>query len=349
MRHTPARPRVLFILKRRTGDYEGAYGGGYTHSRSSGLFNSVAFVVAELENQGFQAEFMVVTDNNDIDREVASYRPTHVLIEALWVVPEKFAELKRLHPSVKWAVRLHSEVPFVSMEGIACDWVARYLAGGVAVACNSERMAADLQRLHPQGNIPLLPNFYPLVTSPGRPAKPAQRLDIGCLGAIRPLKNTLIQAVAAVEFARASRRHLYFHINSNRVEQRGDPVLKNLRALFKGAGSAELVEHPWVSHTEFLKLVAHLDLSMQVSFSETFNIVTADAVACHVPVVVSPEISWVPRIFHAAPTSVPSIVAALGRAWGMRKVGGARLAKAGLSAYNRRSMKQWKACLQAGL
>ena len=36
----------------------------------------------------------VVVDNNGIDKEITEYKPTHVFIEGLWVVPEKFDVLK---------------------------------------------------------------------------------------------------------------------------------------------------------------------------------------------------------------------------------------------------------------
>lgn len=46
-----------------------------------------------------------------------------------------------------------------------------------------------------------------------------------------------------------------------------------------------------------------MDLGMQVSFSETFNIVAADMISQDVPVVVSNEIEFVAPIFKANKTS----------------------------------------------
>jgi hypothetical protein len=54
-----------------------------------------------------------------------------------------------------------------------------------------------------------------------------------------------------------------------------------------------------------------MDVGMQVSFTETFNIVAADMVAAGVPVVVSPEISWVYTYSQADPTDLPAIVSVL--------------------------------------
>jgi len=90
--------KVLFILKRRE-DYN-----GIIHSQiglSTGLYNSASFVNDMLKAYKIESNLAVVIDNNDIDREVSKYKPTHVVIEALWVTPSKFAVLEKLHPNVK--------------------------------------------------------------------------------------------------------------------------------------------------------------------------------------------------------------------------------------------------------
>jgi hypothetical protein len=72
---------------------------------------------------GVDSTIIEVIDNNGIDREVTKYKPTHVIIEALWVIPSKFEILTKLHPNVKWIIRLHSEIPFLANEGIAMEWM----------------------------------------------------------------------------------------------------------------------------------------------------------------------------------------------------------------------------------
>jgi len=62
--------------------------------------------------------------------------------------------------------------------------------------------------------------------------------------------------------------------------------------MFQDQRNCFLVEHGWLPHSEFLELVASMDVMLQVSFSETFNIVSADAVVQKVPIVVSEEIFW---------------------------------------------------------
>lgn len=331
---------ILFILKKREG-----YWGNY--SLSSGLLNSCAFVVEMLNRHGVAAHLVEVHDNNDIDREVTKHRPHHVVIEAYWVVPEKFDVLKRLHPMVHWLVRNHSETPFLANEGIAFEWTAGYLRRSVEVMCNSPRAVEDMReaarawglndRLITYG-----PNYYPTECLRSQDKRQTGGgIDIGCFGAIRPLKNQLGQAIAAAAFARQQGEHLRFHVNGTRIEGNGDPILKNLRAFFNDCVDAELVEHAWVPHKEFIPLIASMDAVTQVSFSETFNIVAADAAGQGVPVVVSSEVPWIGRYAHANPTDPASIIRVLERIWSEPRLPLISRQWRDLVAYDQESARIW--------
>jgi hypothetical protein len=304
--------RLLFITHRR------AYSWGQNH-RSSGLTNSVRFVVDMLMVNGIEAAVVDVDDSNSIDREVARYRPTHVILEAIWCPPAKIVELRKIHRRVHWICRLHSHVPFLAHEGMAIEWLIKYMHAHVEIMCNSALTASDVrtigtrqigeERLHER--VSLGPNYYPIGEFVGPRRRRDNHVDIGCFGAIRPLKNQLAQAVAALDFAWQAKVHLRFHINSMRIEGKGDPVLKNLAALLGG----QLVCHPWMSHAEFLELMRSMDISLQVSLSETFNIVTADAVVSSIPVVVSPQISWLGDYAIADPSDTKNITGKIWGAW----------------------------------
>jgi len=329
--------KVLFILKERHTSHSNLM------TISSGLFNSANFVVDMLNKNGIETHLVEVKDNNQIDREVTKYKPTHVVIEALWVVPSKFEVLTKLHPKVEWIVRLHSDIPFLANEGISIEWIYEYMKfDKVKVSTNLAKTNYELSELVGK-DLVLLPNYYPVgffnVTQP----RPNERvvLNVGCFGAVRPLKNQLIQAIAAIKYANIYGKKLRFHINVARVEGRGEPVLKNIRSLFDNNPHHELVEHQWLTHDEFIDLVQRMDLGMQVSFSETFNIVTADFVNNNIPVVVSDEISWVNKLFKSKTTEVDSIVRKMRIALLLKTIKGQFLNKFNLFINSVRAEKTW--------
>jgi hypothetical protein len=311
--------RVLFILKRRE-DYN-----PIKHSPkglSTGLFNSANFMNEMLNQSGIESEIEVAIDNNDIDRLVTKHKPTHVIIEALWVVPSKFSVLTRLHPTVKWIIRIHSEMPFMAGEGMAMDWIGEYFNfSNIVLGINALRItseiAAYLQAKYPDRNysdkIVYLPNFYPQQYKQKQYQDNKYWIDVACFGAVRPLKNHMLQAVAALKFARRMKKQLRFHINVGRIEMKGDPVLNNLRGFFQHLADQghQLIGHEWTPREQFLELCASMDMGLQCNFSETFNIVSADLISQGVPVVGSSEIPWSTGLFNARPAESDEIARAM--------------------------------------
>jgi len=316
--------KVLFILKRRE-DYN-----AIIHSNvglSTGLYNSASFVNNMLNDAGVESVLEVAIDNNCIDRLVTKHRPTHVIIEALWVVPTKFTVLQRLHPKVKWIIRLHSELPFLAGEGMAMDWLGDYSEfHNVYFGVNAPRMMRELEtymkakhpgRIWDNGRIIYMPNYYPQEFVTKKLDKTKDTIDVACFGAVRPLKNHMVQAIAAIEFARKLDKKLRFHINAGRIEMNGGPVINNLKGMFQqlaGRGY-ELVNHQWRPREEFLELCATMDIGLQVSFSETFNIVCADLISQGVPIVGSEEIPWAVPAWCAPTTDSEAIADRLASAY----------------------------------
>lgn len=330
--------KILFILKKGV-DY-----GPFCYSQtkhSSGLLNSVKFVVDMLNHAGVESGFVEVVDNNDIDREVVRYRPTHVIIEALWVVPEKFDVLHRLHPRVKWIIRIHSNTPFLASEGIAVNWLSQYARmNNVFVAVNSKKALYDFATFVEPCKLLYLPNYYNIGSPTLRRPNPHKHLNVACFGAIRPLKNQLIQAIAAIKYAESRGKQLFFHINATRCEQAGDGVLQNLRDLFRDSPH-RLIPHRWHTHHQFIATLRRMDIGMQVSLSETFNIVSADYIKAGLPIVVSPEIVWAAHFSKAKPTEAMDIVTKLHEANGFFRSSVFQLNVAGLRSHDRTSRKVW--------
>jgi len=281
--------RIQFITCNRVKDSYGI---------TSGLFNSASFVTDFLNDMEYEAKLTPVVDSNEVDKVITKYNPDVVIIEALWIPPAKFIELLSMprHAKRRWIVRVHSKAPFLANEGLATRWIKQYISinnGQIEIAPNTLELVEQLDSAFPHGKFIHLPNIYhPPAFTPEPHTYDNDYINIGCFGAIRPMKNNFQQALAAIEFAEQIGKRLKFHINSTRLEQKGDNVVKNLYSLFEDSPHV-LVEHPWYKHQEFLNAAFKMDIGMQVSFSESFNIVTADFVTAKVPIIAS--VATIPR------------------------------------------------------
>jgi hypothetical protein len=337
--------KILFILKRKQ-EYNTT--NDYSIGLSTGLYNSAQFMNQMLIDGGFDSQMVVVNDNNDIDREVTLHKPTHVIIEALWVVPSKFEVLCKLHPNVKWVIRLHSEIPFLANEGMAMNWIAEYSKfDNIIISCNSPQTTNDIEfyltrKLGVTKQVEFLPNFYPQNYKTKSFNKKSDIINVGCFGAVRPLKNHLIQAIAAIKFADKIGKKLHFHINSDRIEQKGEPILNNLIATFEQLNNKghKLVHHEWSVREQFIQLCATMDIGIQVSFNETFNIVGADIISQGVPLVASPEIPWASRLFTSRQTNTDDIVDSLLCTYSHPKIN-VLLNQIGLKQYTNKTKQIW--------
>lgn len=333
--------KILFLCKRRNDSY----------GNSVGLVNSAKFVINAFKKLGHHTELAIVDDSNCIDKVVTHHKPEMVIIEALWVPPEKFVELLAIphHRRRRWVVRIHSKTPFLAQEGIAFQWILKYAENDkLIIAPNSASLTDDLKNGLGLQRIKHLPNIYdPFYTPHHHQARSwyhnaawRRTIDIGCFGAIRPLKNTLEQAVAAIMFARRIQKELMFHVNGERVEAGGGEIVKNLRALF-ARGKHQLIEHKWMDHGEFVKLVETMDIGMQVSMSESFNIVAADFAYNEVPIIVSHDVEWAAAEAKANANSAESMSAKLEETW-RHGPELARANKTALTHYNINAFDVWR-------
>lgn len=326
---------ILFLLKRN-------YSYGNSNTSKSGLLNSARITAEQLiKHFDVKARIEICVDGNEVDKYLAYWKPDICVLEALWVTPAKLAEVQKLHKKVNFVVRIHSEIPFLANEGIAIDWIKQYyLIPNVIVSFNAFGTFNDFENTFGGVNA-YLPNIYHDVkTHVNEVEYDPGDLHIGCFGAIRPLKNQLIQAFAAIQYGYHNNYSINFHINATRQEQGGDSVLKNLRSLFKNSAH-HLVEHPWLERESFLNLIKQMHLGLQVSFSESFNIVSADFTKQGVPIIVSPAVGWMPSLAKAEVDNTKSIVRKIDTAMNFRR----RLvlsSQRALNKYNRNALKAWK-------
>ena len=310
-------PRILFVLRDGT-----APSNDYRATVTSGVATSTRMIVEGLVVSGYDAKVVGVSTESEIAHVVGRHQPTHVIVETLWVNPTYFDPLMEQFPDVHWIVREHSESCFRVLEPYAFEWIIEYLQRGIEVMSNSMRSAMDVVTLAEasQSDSSLAtwgPNIYPI---PDDTRMECRRHDdgtvhIGCFGAVRLMKNHITQAVAAIAFADKVGCSLRFHINGYDIPGYIDPILNNLRLMFKKLPNHELVEHGWMTHDDFLVLLRSMDIVSQVSFTETFNIVAADAMYEGVPLVTSKEVSWLGSYAHRDANSSDDIAIGYTRIW----------------------------------
>lgn len=292
--------KILFILKERL----------YAKNTNSyGLVNSAKHVADYLETLGHDCKIVHVIDANGIDAEVFKHRPDLVIIEALWVTGAKMKELINIprYRHITWVVRVHSDIGFLAAETQALKYINDYIAlneSGLYISTNSKDFNEYLS-IALGYDFLYLPNIITLNSAHHAvPPVMSDHINVACFGSLRILKNQCYQAMCAIEMAERLNKRLRFHITIDAgmsEENNRYPVLRNLEEMFKNS-EHELVKHDWMPNDKFQDLIATMDIGMQVSYTESFNIVSADFVNNNIPIVVSRAISWMPWIFKTSTT-----------------------------------------------
>ncbi len=254
-----------------------------------------------LRKNKIRTDLFGVWTPEDVD-EILKNNPTatHCLIEAPWISAEKINNLLIKYPNVHFIVRSHSQIGFLQVEAGAIKIIRDLLSLqdivlNLTFASNTERLTTFIQQVY-HGNCLYLPNLYDLQRIHRAPHIPHDHrlLRISSFGAMRLLKNHTTAAAAAMMIADSRGCDLEFWISADR-EENGKGVVQSLGNMFNNVPGMKLVESPWQNWGDFRRLVSSMDLSMQVSMTETFNIVTCDAIAENVPVIGSPAIEWLPE------------------------------------------------------
>jgi hypothetical protein len=283
---------------------------GYCHV---GLGVNALHTVRVLRRVPVRADLFGVWEPKDVATTLAEMPTvTHCIIEAVWIGTAELNALMAQFPWVHFLVRGHSEVGFLQVEPGAISLLREQMLLAdqqlnLTVAANSRRLV-DFLRTAYDAPVLHLPNLYDLerVQRRRRESNPARVLRIGSFGALRWLKNHTTAAAAALMIAHQRGAHLEFWMSVDR-EEHGKTVLTAVRNLFNGVPWAELHEAPWLPWASFRRTVGAMDLTLQPSFTETFNLVTADSVAEGVPAVVSHAVEWVPEHWKANPDEVRDI------------------------------------------
>ena len=279
-----------------------------------GLGVNALHTVKVLRAEKIRADAVGVSTAEDVIAYVARTPSiTHAVVEALWISTATLEALLTRFPHVHWIVRSHSEVGFLQADPGAVQFIREQLllAEGhvnLSIAANSRRLTDFLRTVY-DARVLCLPNLYAMERVARKRDVPHDGcvLKVSSFGALRPQKNHATAAAAALMIARERGVRLEFYMNSNRNEG-GGPIVNAVQGFFSGLRWAELREVPWCSWPAFRRVVADMDLALQVSTTESFNLTTADAVAEGVPAVVTDSIEWAPDPWKVGADDLAGIV-----------------------------------------
>lgn len=293
--------KILFLLKDRA--YSPAKG-------SYGLLNSASQVAAYLTEKLNICHIATVFDANGIDRVMNDFKPDIVIIEALWVTAKKLDELMHVprYHHVHWVIRVHSDMGYLTTEGNGIKTLNDYIdldIDKLTISLNNEHFTKALSQAL-GFRFAYLPNIITYHEPFEDYTREKTRINIGCFGALRLLKNQPFQAICAIEAANRMDKKLMFHITPNTPTDK-DTVLENLKQIFVNT-QHELVMHPWMETRKFHKLISKMDLGLQLSYTESFNIVTADFVSKNKLILVSGAIDWMPEMFQVSTTDYEEVI-----------------------------------------
>ncbi len=269
---------------------------------------------------------------------------SHVVVSAPWISTAELQQLTADHPETKFAVNCHSNLGFLQADPNAMRLVREGLelqrcTWNFQVAANNERLANWVGDTYgtPCAHLPNLYHLDP-IAGPQRTLFSGGTLRIGAFGATRPLKNFMTAAGAALEIASRMRVDLEFWMSSGRNEG-GGPLTQAIQQMTAGLRHVRVVENGWQTWPQFRQTVRHMHLLLQPSYTETFNVVTADGVAEGVPSVVSHAIEWAPEYWKAKVDDVHQI-AVVGQKL-LRDKRASRRGMKALRSYNQRALQSW--------
>ena len=335
---TTPHPRVILVYKNFA-----AYK-GISHI---GLGVSAMKNAQMLNDHGIPAQVVPAQNNIDIDKAIDHYNKTNpspltnVIISAPWISTRDLRALAHRHKKINFAIVSHSNVGFLQADpnGVRLLREGLHLSQEVknfSVAGNCAKFTDWLREAY---GIPVwtLPNMYQSTTK----AKPweGNKIRIGSFGAVRPQKNLMSAAAAAVAISQMLNRHTEFFYSSGRDEGGSQTIANAIHQMTNNVHNFTLGRIPWRLHQSFTDVVRSMDLLIMASYTESFNMVTADAIDNGVAVVVSPAIYWAPPSWMANSDDVLEMAEC-----GIKLLQKMTLRKKGLSAlkkHNNEALDNW--------
>jgi hypothetical protein len=260
-----------------------------------------------LREAGIDTVVFPVRNNVDLVHDIDKYNETHphplthVVISAPWLSAHDLKSLVSTFRSIKFAVLSHSNVGFLQADPNGVWLLRKYLEiakdhHNLLIGGNSYKFVEWLRAAYGDEKAVLLPNLYSTKWCREPKHWEGGTLRIGAFGAMRPYKNFMTAAGATVILQRQLNVPIEFHMSGG-GEDTGQ-ILPAIEQIF-GDTDVKLMMHPWQYWDDFIKLIGEMDILMQPSYTESFNMVTADGIRMGVPSVVSTAINWAPESWKA--------------------------------------------------
>lgn len=283
-----------------------------------GLGVSALNTAKVLKRHGVAVRAFAINSVVDLDAFLrANPSTTHVVISAAWLPVLDLGKLIVRYPQIEFVVNIHSNVGFLQADSNGVELLRQYVhlqkeLLNFRVSGNNLQFTDWLSEAYSIASL-FLPNLYYLdhTTVMNRPLYNGGTIRIGAFGACRPLKNFMTAAGAAISISKELRVPVDFWMNGGRPDG-GGSIERAIRNLLRHQPNVQLHILNWAAWPEFGDFLETLHLMIQVSYTESFNMVTADGIARSVPSVVSSAIDWVPERW-VAKSDDPLDVARVGR------------------------------------
>jgi hypothetical protein len=267
-----------------------------------------------LEKHGIKATVLPIVNAQALDSFlVQNPTVTHVEIAAPWIPTRDLQQIIFKHHNVKFVVNCHSNVGFLQADTNGVKLLREYIdlelgSLNFQIAGNSSKFIQFVRQAY-QAPCTYLPNLYYLDYSQtsNTPIYKGGTLRIGAFGATRPQKNLMSAAGAALQLHEELKVDTEFWISAGRTEGGGNTILNSVKAMTSNIAGFKLVENGWNTWPQFRDVVRKMHLLIQGSYTESFNMVTADGIAEGVPSVVSDALDWCPEYWKAYSDNVPDM------------------------------------------
>lgn len=305
-----------------------------------------------LKSKGVDVSVFPVRHNVDLVDALKKYDDTHrysishAVISAPWISAYDVIKLLEAYPNIMFVILSHSNVGFLQADPGGVELFRKYADisksfPNLSVGGNSSRFTNWFEAAYGKKCV-CLPNLYPVKKVPSKCWHGRVPIKIGAFGAVRAEKNFMTAAAAALVIRKALGLPVELHMTTG-GEVRQSMVLAAIREMTNGVPGFLLVDHKWKTWDHFIQLVGQMDMMIQVSYSESFNMITADGISVGVPSVVSPAIYWAPKSWRADPDNAVE-VAEVGV--GLLNVDQGRKGFQALNNHNSSSLHYWTEFLE---